>query len=493
MDGERSGVLGSRVKLGNKGKENMNRKHSYFWATKWLFGAACFVCAQTQAASIDCEKRLSTPVEQMICRDNDLEWQDIELNRLYLDVLDASREPGKIRQQQRRWLKRRDTCEDRSCIEKSYSQRAAELGASTEMAALRALEAAAEKKADALGVETIDRPIWHNLQRLLWQIRQAERVRVRVFRPSLQFETVKRCVEGRCRIDVSGEITTPRRICSDKPIQGSGQKDRSQCRFVHEVSTAPQEEKTGRLQLCSGLLDALLNDQVNLPKPVARMTGEEDLEPYWQRVTGLAQEYWRVGEAGALASHRRYAEEHKAADVEKAAQESLADARERVLGLYLLDRQAYGPHSLLILGVDTWKGRTPTPHPSMVQALYENGMAADGRTRYLEMRYFQQADGPIGKRLVKTVSIDLTTDRGLGHTTSAGPGLGIKSDRYIALGLLGYGGHVLPWSLLAYTDRHDPVPGDWRYYVMIDTDLPDSDAGKGLRPSTGWTCSYYFN
>jgi|GEM_PF-6546246 uncharacterized protein YecT (DUF1311 family) len=471
----------------------MNGNDQYTWAARWLFVATCLVYVHTQAASIDCEKRLSTPVEDMICHDNDLEWQDIELNRLYLDVLDASREPGKVRQQQRRWLKRRDTCEDRSCIEKAYNQRAAELQASPEMTALRALETDAEKKADALGVETIDRPVWHNLQRLLWQVRQAERVRVRVFRPSLQFETVKRCSEGRCRMDIAGEITTPRRICNDKLVQGSGLKSRSQCGFVHEVSKARSDEEAGKMQLCSGLLNALQNDQVRLPRPVARMTGEEDLEPYWQRVTGLAQEYWKVREPRLLARLRSRAQVDQEAAPEEKAQKDLAYVRGKTLDRYLLDRQAYGPHSLLILGVDTWEGRTPTPHPPMVQALYENGVAADGRARYLEMRYFHKAEGSIGKRLIKTISIDLTTDRGLGHADSAGPGLGIKSDRYIALGLLGYDGHVLPWKLLAYTDRHDPVPGDWRYYVKIDTDLPDGGAGKDRDPSTEWTCSYYFN
>ena len=77
------------------------------------------------AASFDCKKAVSR-VEQLICVDRDLSKLDDKMAVEYR----AARRTGLADSQvsaQRAWVKRRDSCEDRACVQKLYESRIAEL------------------------------------------------------------------------------------------------------------------------------------------------------------------------------------------------------------------------------------------------------------------------------------------------------------------------------------------------------------------------------
>jgi len=81
------------------------------------------------AASFDCSKLL-TSVESKICSNLDLSKLDDELAQAYSSAKVRSRAPAQLAQDQRRWLAKRDACEDFFCIWNAYRARIAQLRAS---------------------------------------------------------------------------------------------------------------------------------------------------------------------------------------------------------------------------------------------------------------------------------------------------------------------------------------------------------------------------
>lgn len=67
--------------------------------------------------------RASTKVEKMICADPTLSAADSVNADLYREVLQASDDPNHVKQEQRLWLKTRNTCQTVDCIAKAYDTR----------------------------------------------------------------------------------------------------------------------------------------------------------------------------------------------------------------------------------------------------------------------------------------------------------------------------------------------------------------------------------
>ncbi len=74
------------------------------------------------SASFDCARAQRT-VEKMICADVQLSRQDETLAAAYRAVLAASADAPGERDEQRRWLKRRDACADAACLSEAYAIR----------------------------------------------------------------------------------------------------------------------------------------------------------------------------------------------------------------------------------------------------------------------------------------------------------------------------------------------------------------------------------
>jgi uncharacterized protein len=77
-----------------------------------------------KAFAFDCAKA-STRVEKLICSEEKLVQLDRELNRLYKEA--SKREPQGIRDEQRQWLKSRNSCVDAACVLAAYEDRVDEL------------------------------------------------------------------------------------------------------------------------------------------------------------------------------------------------------------------------------------------------------------------------------------------------------------------------------------------------------------------------------
>lgn len=96
---------------------------------RYLFLIVTFVIAYVPlayAASFDCSKA-STTVERMICANPELSKLDEDLNVRYKAELLKSTEPDLVRQKQRYWLKKRNSCKNIGCIKIRYYYRIAEL------------------------------------------------------------------------------------------------------------------------------------------------------------------------------------------------------------------------------------------------------------------------------------------------------------------------------------------------------------------------------
>lgn len=73
--------------------------------------------------TFDCEKASNT-AENWICSDNDLAYLDIKLNDLYQSITNTeSVEMTELKQSQKLWLKERNRCDDKSCIQIAYMSR----------------------------------------------------------------------------------------------------------------------------------------------------------------------------------------------------------------------------------------------------------------------------------------------------------------------------------------------------------------------------------
>ena len=97
----------------------------YRWVFSCLFFS--FFCTQSIAAGFDCNKA-ATLVENAICSDDELSTLDESMVAAYRDALSNHAEATKqIKDSQRVWLKKRNTCKDTACLKKAYSQRLDEL------------------------------------------------------------------------------------------------------------------------------------------------------------------------------------------------------------------------------------------------------------------------------------------------------------------------------------------------------------------------------
>jgi uncharacterized protein len=90
-----------------------------------LLGLSILLCPSLLlAASFDCAKA-KTPVEKMICADEELSALDDQMDGVYKAAFrrceDQDKEQLKIAQRQ--WLKERNACGDTPCIRKSYEAR----------------------------------------------------------------------------------------------------------------------------------------------------------------------------------------------------------------------------------------------------------------------------------------------------------------------------------------------------------------------------------
>lgn len=85
----------------------------------YLFGFMTIV----YGASFDCTKA-TTNVEKMICENEELSQLDIELSEVFKAFYFSSNE---IKNAQKAWIKDRDKCQDKACIESMYQNRIKEL------------------------------------------------------------------------------------------------------------------------------------------------------------------------------------------------------------------------------------------------------------------------------------------------------------------------------------------------------------------------------
>lgn len=99
-----------------------------FFFGRRFFVVIGLVCASMipslEAFAFDCAKA-STRVEKLICADKKLVELDRELNKLYREA--SKREPQGIKDEQRQWLKSRNSCPDVACVSAAYEDRVDEL------------------------------------------------------------------------------------------------------------------------------------------------------------------------------------------------------------------------------------------------------------------------------------------------------------------------------------------------------------------------------
>jgi uncharacterized protein len=80
-----------------------------------------------QAASFDCLKAKSR-IERMICKENGLSSQDVDLAKRYQYAIQNSSDKEKIISEQRQWLTNvRNACQDEDCLASTYGERNREL------------------------------------------------------------------------------------------------------------------------------------------------------------------------------------------------------------------------------------------------------------------------------------------------------------------------------------------------------------------------------
>lgn len=90
-----------------------------------------FLPVLAQAASFDCAKA-SSPVENLICSDQELSALDTKLGVLYRD-LTRSKAYLDLKETQRAWLKERNKCDDLICMKERYRERIAALTPSLDL------------------------------------------------------------------------------------------------------------------------------------------------------------------------------------------------------------------------------------------------------------------------------------------------------------------------------------------------------------------------
>lgn len=78
------------------------------------------------AASFDCSKA-SLDIERIICNNPDISMLDESLSSAYKAHLIKTSDPDKVKQDQKKWLKKRNACHDAECIRSFYKIRLSEL------------------------------------------------------------------------------------------------------------------------------------------------------------------------------------------------------------------------------------------------------------------------------------------------------------------------------------------------------------------------------
>lgn len=87
-------------------------------------------CVQSQASSFNCAKAASY-AEKSICADSVLSHLDEQLSSEYERALDSAANRNQVRLDQHEWLRLRDNCKTKSCLETSMSKRITALADST--------------------------------------------------------------------------------------------------------------------------------------------------------------------------------------------------------------------------------------------------------------------------------------------------------------------------------------------------------------------------
>lgn len=100
----------------------MKKRPSYLFAFLLIGAIPFLVPVRTQAASFDCAKA-TTKIDKMICTDAGLSKLDEEMASFYRRTKAELHDAPWFIEQQRLWLKHRNGCEYRDCIEASYHQR----------------------------------------------------------------------------------------------------------------------------------------------------------------------------------------------------------------------------------------------------------------------------------------------------------------------------------------------------------------------------------
>lgn len=88
-----------------------------------LLGVLLLIPMSTHSASFNCAKAL-TLVEHLICSDTELSFADDQLAKLYKKSLKINRN---LVEQQKLWLKQRNTCKNAECVSNAYQTRLSEL------------------------------------------------------------------------------------------------------------------------------------------------------------------------------------------------------------------------------------------------------------------------------------------------------------------------------------------------------------------------------
>ncbi len=80
------------------------------------------LAAESSAASFDCGKANSR-IDKIICSDENLSRLDDTLATEYKKTLSLTAHPDKAKLEQRAWVKSRNACADRACVEQAYRAR----------------------------------------------------------------------------------------------------------------------------------------------------------------------------------------------------------------------------------------------------------------------------------------------------------------------------------------------------------------------------------
>lgn len=89
--------------------------------------AVALASSNAHAASFDCDGTTLTRVEKMICARPELGRLDDDMALAYRDAHMLAGVPAEVAASQRRWLARRNRCEDAACVARSYPLRLNEL------------------------------------------------------------------------------------------------------------------------------------------------------------------------------------------------------------------------------------------------------------------------------------------------------------------------------------------------------------------------------